>query len=145
VSELFSLVYSSTATRPFDDDDLAALLESSRRSNTAVEITGVLLYRGGRFIQFLEGPESEVRTLMARITEDSRHTNVRVLLDGHGPHRQFAEWSMGYEPIQMPAGPPPAGFRDTFDDIDRLDDRNAVVRAARELSLWFRRRSDPPG
>lgn len=142
MSDVFSLVYSSTATHPFEDHALAELLESSRRSNSAAGITGVLLYRGGRFIQFLEGPERDVQALMARIGQDPRHTNIRVLLDGRGSQRQFADWSMGYEPMQVPDGPPPAGFRDSFEDIDGLDDRDAMVRAVRELSIWFRRRVD---
>lgn len=138
---LYSLVYTSVATREVDDDELAALLETSRRTNEAAEITGMLLYRRGRFIQFLEGREDDVRALMDRIRADGRHTGVRVLLSGREPRRQFAEWSMGYERVTVPDGPPPAGFRDTFDDIDNADDRDAVVRATRELSIWFRART----
>lgn len=37
--------------------------------------------------------------------------------------------------------PAPPGFRDTFDDLEILDDRDAVIRAMRELTLWFRVRS----
>jgi hypothetical protein len=137
---LFSLVYSSTATEQFDDDELQQLLTESRAFNEGEDISGMLLYRGGRFIQFLEGPEDRVRQLMTTIGDDPRHENVRVLLDGHPDARQFAEWTMGYEPIRTPTQTP-EGFRDTFDDLEALDDTDAVVRAARELSFWFRART----
>lgn len=138
---LYSLVYSSLAAEPFDDDQLAALLTQSRNANARADITGMLLYRKGRFIQFLEGPEALVRDLLARISADPRHSSVRVMVDGHPPTRQFAEWTMGYEPVNEPAGPPPEGFRSTFDDLEDGHDTDAVLRATRELSFWFRVRS----
>ncbi|MDN3495158.1 BLUF domain-containing protein [Planococcus sp. APC 4015] len=141
VSEpLYSLVYSSTATEPFDPDALEALLGHSRAANSASGITGMLLYRRGRFIQFLEGPERPVRDLLDRISADPRHVGVRVMLDGHPETRQFGEWTMGYERSTEPASPAPEGFRSSFDDLDDADD-DVVLRATRELSLWFRVRA----
>ncbi|AUZ89011.1 hypothetical protein CVO76_16195, partial [Arthrobacter agilis] len=49
--QTLSIVYSSTATRPLNDADLSALLAISRRNNARAEVTGMLLYRGGRFLQ----------------------------------------------------------------------------------------------
>lgn len=138
--ELYSLVYSSFAITLFDDAELEALLAQSRAANAEAEITGVLLYRNGRFIQFLEGPEDHVRALIARIAADSRHGDVRVLVEGRPEARQFGEWTMGYEPVDQPQTPAPEGFRSTFDDLDDAEDANAVLRATRELSLWFRAR-----
>jgi hypothetical protein len=138
---LYSLVYSSRAVEHFDDAELATLLGKAREFNESQDISGMLLYRDGRFIQFLEGPEERVRHLMDDITVDPRHTDVRVLLDGHPTTRQFSDWTMGYEPIAAPTEPAPTGFRNTFDDLERIDDTDAVARAARELSLWFRVRA----
>lgn len=90
------------------------------------------------FIQYLEGPEQAVRTLLERISADVRHADVRVLVDTRPPARQFAEWTMGYEPVDEARTPLPAGFRSTFDDLEAVDDADAVLRATRELSLWFR-------
>lgn len=139
--ELYSLVYSSRATDAFDDAQLGALLAQARAANERAAITGILLYRQGRFIQFLEGPEAPVRDLLARIAADPRHSSVRVMVDGHPPVRQFAEWTMGYEPVDEPAGPLPDGFRSTFDDLEDGHDTDVVLRATRELSFWFRVRS----
>lgn len=140
-SGLYSLVYASTAASAFDDADLEALLRQARERNDARGISGLLLYRRGRFVQFLEGPEDEVRALYAKIRNDPRHVAPRILNEGRPDHRQFADWTMGYEPVREPAAPPPPGFRSTFDDLDDADDSDGVIRATQELSLWFRVRT----
>ena len=137
---LYSLVYTSSAVEPFTPGQLAGLLRQSRAHNAADDITGMLLYRRDRFIQFLEGPEDAVRALLARIAADPRHERVRVLVDGYAPDRQLADWTMGYEQISDAPVPPPPGFRDTFDDLENGDD-GAVIRAVRELAFWFRARA----
>lgn len=137
---LVSVSYVSTAAASFDDTALADLLAQSRASNHDHDLTGMLLYRRGRFFQVLEGPQDAVDHLMTKIRRDSRHTDVRVLLTEQVDDRRFSEWTMGYEPIGVPASPPPEGFRDTFDDLE-ADDDDATIRAVRELTVWFRARS----
>lgn len=141
---VLSIVYSSTASRPFDDAMLRGLLEQSRAANAEHEVTGMLLYRNGRFVQILEGPEASVRETMARIETDPRHHHVRVLIDEYLSERNFADWTMGFEPISASAEALPEGFRDTFDDLESAVDPSATLRAARELSLWFRVRANRP-
>jgi hypothetical protein len=140
-SPLYSLVYASFATKVLDDADLDALLRRAREHNGARGISGLLLYRRGRFVQFLEGPEDEVRALYAKIRTDPRHVSPRILNEGRPDHRQFADWTMGYEPVREADVPPPPGFRSTFDDLDDADDSDSVIRATQELSLWFRVRT----
>lgn len=138
---LYSLVYMSRAVEPLDDAGLHRLLTASREANGGRGITGLLLYRNSRFVQFLEGEEEPVRDLLSRISADTRHTDVRVLLDGRPRTRQFAEWTMAYQPVKEPTSPAPPGFRSTFDDLEAADDADHVLRATRELSIWFRVRS----
>ncbi len=137
---LQSVMYSSVAARPFEADDLLELLRISRANNAEAGLTGMLLYRGGRFIQVLEGPADTVDDLVATIRRDPRHGEMRVLLRETIEERAFADWTMGYEPIGVPAGAAPVGFRDTFDDLEN-DDDSVVARAVRELTVWFRVRS----
>ena len=95
---MFSVVYVSSASRPFSTEELAALLATSRRNNTRDGITGMLLYRDGNIMQVLEGEEAAVRALFERVRRDPRHHDVTVLLEEHGP-RQFAEWSMAFRDL----------------------------------------------
>ncbi|WP_084039572.1 BLUF domain-containing protein [Demequina sp. NBRC 110053] len=142
---IYSVVYSSTATRHMDDDDLADILATARAFNERENITGLLLYRAGRFVQFLEGDKERVRALLARIDKDSRHNELRVLIDGASTSRQFADWTMGFEPMREPTGPPPEGFRDAFDDLDNATEPHEVMHATQALSMWFRLRSGAHG
>lgn len=135
-----SVSYVSTATAPFDDERLADLLTQSRRSNHAHDLTGMLLYRRGRFFQVIEGPQDAVEHLMDAIRRDDRHSDVRILLSERIDERRFTEWTMGYESIGVPTSPAPEGFRDTFDDLES-DDDDAIIRAVRELTVWFRART----
>lgn len=137
---LVSISYVSAAAEPFDDARLAELLEQSRRSNHEHDLTGMLLYRRGRFFQVLEGPQDAVDELMTKIRRDPRHTDVRMLLSEEIDERRFSEWTMGYEPIGVPSTLAPEGFRDTFDDLESDDDDDAI-RAVRELTVWFRART----
>jgi hypothetical protein len=138
---LISIVYTSSAREPFSPLALRALLDQSRAANDTRGVTGMLLYRTGRFFQVLEGPEAEVRSLVSVIAHDPRHIDMRVIMEEPIGRRQFADWSMGYESIQAPTENAPAGFRDTFDDLNAEDDASAVTRAVRELTLWFRVRA----
>ncbi len=140
---LRSVTYSSTATSEFDARELAELLASSRAANLARDLSGMLLFRGNRFLQVLEGPESLVRSLIDRIRRDPRHGDMRVLVDEEIEERRFADWTMGYEMLATPQKAAPEGFRDSFDDLDS-DDSTVTARALRELTLWFRARSANP-
>lgn len=136
--DLVSLVYTSTAVRALDGDALSQLLAQSRDANGARIVTGMLLYRGGRFIQVLEGARSVVTALAGSIARDARHRDMRILMLESVPERQFPDWTMGYQGLDPLAEPRPVGFRDSFADLDVDSDRSNTVRALSELSLWFR-------
>ena len=57
---VFQLVYSSRAAAPIGRTALMALLEDVRRRNTERGVTGMLLYRDGRFLQLLEDAEDDL-------------------------------------------------------------------------------------
>ncbi|WP_334148216.1 BLUF domain-containing protein [Microbacterium sp.] len=137
--QLTSLVYTSTASAPFRETALAHLLEESRERNAAQDITGMLLYRDERFIQVLEGSASAVRRLAETIRRDQRHHGMRVLLEEPLDARRFADWTMGYRTLQDIDAP--AGFRDSFADLEAGDADASSLRALRELTLWFRVRT----
>lgn len=138
--DLVSVVYTSTASQPFRETALEELLDTCRRLNAGRDVTGMLLYRGDRFIQILEGSRETVSSLLETIRRDSRHHGLRVLLDEIIPHRRFADWTMGYQAFRHGAADAPAGYRDSFGDLDRGSDSATTRRALAELTLWFRAR-----
>ena len=95
-TSVLSITYFSSATRLLGDVELLGLLEECRARNTASDITGIMLYRGGNFVQVLEGPEEAVRKTFRRIEADPRHTGMLVTLEQRVDERDFPEWSMGF-------------------------------------------------
>jgi hypothetical protein len=96
---MFHLVYVSSAAKPFSQDELVDLLVKARAKNSRLGITGMLLYKGGNFIQLLEGEEAVVHQLFATICQDPRHLGVIVLLDEPAGEPLFGDWSMGFRDL----------------------------------------------
>jgi hypothetical protein len=140
-TDVLSLVYTSSASQPFRETALVQLLTECRRNNAAVDVTGMLLYRGGRFIQVLEGVADTVRELAERIRRDPRHHDMRVLLEERVSQRRFPDWTMGYRALRGGEDAAPEGYRDSFEDLDADSDEDTARRALAELTLWFRVRS----
>lgn len=88
------ILYHSRATHPFTATELTDLVTQSRPYNTYHDITGLLCYCDGHFVQLLEGPEAAVLELYAAIRQDTRHEQVQTLSDMAGPTRWFADWRM---------------------------------------------------
>ncbi len=78
------------------DQDLADLLVQARANNERKGITGMLLYKDGRFIQLLEGHEEQVQDSFERIRRDDRHTAVELLWLRYAQYRDFPDWTMGF-------------------------------------------------
>lgn len=74
--------------------NLAELLGASARNNERDEITGVLAFSEGMFIQALEGRREAVDGLMTRLRADSRHRDIIVLGEDHASERAFPVWIM---------------------------------------------------
>lgn len=142
-ADLISVVYTSTASQPFRSSALEDLLTTCRRLNTQRGVTGMLLYRDGRFIQILEGAPDVVDLLVETIRRDHRHHDLRILLRDGIAERRFSDWTMGYRPLRDFSGGIPEGYRDSFDDLDEGVDAETARRALAELTLWFRVRSVP--
>lgn len=94
--QLVSLVYLSSGVREFDDPELTAILAQARKNNERCGLTGMLLYRGGNFLQVLEGPESAVESTLLRIQRDPRHRGILVMKQTAIETRNFSEWTMAF-------------------------------------------------
>ena len=96
IGKVFFHVYASSAVQLFEPEELHALLETSRRNNAALGVSGMLLYKDGNFLQVLEGREATVQGLAAKIRRDPRHRGIITLIEGFENEYQFPEWSMGF-------------------------------------------------
>lgn len=92
---LYCLVYVSSAWSRLDDQALETLLEDARRFNEQAGVTGVLLYSGGAFFQYLEGPLTGINQAYARIRRSRAHHSIFELLHKRIDERAFSRWFMG--------------------------------------------------
>ncbi|MEQ9315700.1 MAG: BLUF domain-containing protein [Henriciella sp.] len=90
------IIYISSARHNLKPPHINDILAASRENNRRDQITGLLVYHEGVFLQVLEGATDQVQQVYARIARDWRHTDCRVLFDEPIVERAFAEWSMAY-------------------------------------------------
>ena len=93
----FRAIYTS---RPFgfDDSILSGILMDAWRANSRDGITGALICRADIYLQWLEGPEAQVRAAMERIARDDRHLEVKVHVAEPVSGRVFGDWAMRHDP-----------------------------------------------
>jgi hypothetical protein len=109
---MLSIAYTSSATGPMSEDDIAAILLKSRANNRRLGVTGALMFRGGRFVQILEGPDDAVRERFNLIATDARHRSVQIIREMMLMERQFPEWTMGFREMDSSAGTQLPGYED---------------------------------
>ena len=122
---VYQIIYISAATEPFEDEAITELLKLARTNNGKRDISGLLVFHEGSFIQVLEGAKGAVKATFAKICSDPRHRDVQVLWEGPVEERSFESWSMGYKPTRsindVPEGFHPflmSGFRRNDDTPD---------------------------
>ena len=107
----------------------------------------MLLYREGKFLQVLEGPEDAVRDRMSAITRDTRHQNMWILLQEPISDRHFPDWTMAYPLVSARAAQEIPGYQSMFADTtknnEQTKDPTQALRALRELIRWFQDNAVP--
>jgi hypothetical protein len=112
---MLQLIYTSTAVSPCDTETLGNLLIQARARNLAKDITGMLLYDFGRFLQVLEGPDENVERVFASVQRDPRHTDIVTLSKVPIEFREFQYWSMAF--LDLSTAPHSAGRPMKMSDV----------------------------
>lgn len=92
--KLYRLIYMSDAAEFIEWTDLKEILLKSQANNAELNITGLLVMLSRKFVQVLEGPRDPLNILYARILQDPRHENSRLLSYKPIHERHFGEWPM---------------------------------------------------
>lgn len=93
---MFYLIYVSSASHLMSEDELLSLLQEARERNQELNVTGMLLYQDGTFMQILEGDKQTVLDLYDAIKMDDRHKGVITMLTADIQEGNFQDWSMGF-------------------------------------------------
>ena len=80
MSSLEALVYVSSAKSEISQTQTEQLLAKARKRNTDHNITGLLMYIDGNFMQYIEGAPSDLSLIYEIITNDPLHSGIIKLL-----------------------------------------------------------------
>lgn len=111
------VIYRSTTTAVSGTaaEDIPAILYDARARNGLEGITGLLYSERESFLQVIEGHDECVEDMLTRLEADSRHCDIRILVDREIDEREFGDWTMAY--------------RDRRESVDDFDDRMRVLLA----------------
>ena len=106
---MIQLIYLSHATRPMTQAALIELLTQARERNLSEDITGLLLYGKGKFLQILEGNARSVNAIYECIVKDNRNYGHVLIQIKSIEERRFSRWAMGFrnlseQPIDLDLG-----------------------------------------
>lgn len=99
MKSLISLIYASRSTEYFHEHEIPNLLQQVRIGNAKQEITGMLLYISGSFLQVLEGQPETVDAVFSRILRDKRHTQLTLIDRESILERAFEGWTMMHKTL----------------------------------------------
>ncbi|HEX2541523.1 MAG TPA: BLUF domain-containing protein [Caldimonas sp.] len=72
------------------------IARESRVNNSRDQITGVLTFDGTNFAQWVEGPSGAITDLYARLSTDTRHSDLDVIHWDAVASRRYPGWKLGF-------------------------------------------------
>jgi len=97
---LQAIAYASEAVPGLGTDGLERMVQRSIAHNQLAGVTGLLLFDGRRFLQYIEGPDDGLAVIYSRIIYSRLHTDVIELARGSVPQRRMPYWSMRWIPVE---------------------------------------------
>jgi hypothetical protein len=99
---IYQLCYISYSSQTHEEtlNGMGQLMDISVKNNQELNVTGMLLYRDGIFMQLIEGNKDDILRLFGKIVTDSRHNNISTVFSMDGEERVFPHWSMLYKQIE---------------------------------------------
>ena len=135
---LISLIYVSAAAHLMSSEELLEVLHTSYKNNEEKSVTGMLLYKGGNFMQVLEGPEESVLEIFGEIQRDLRHKDIIVISNEPIKERQFTEWKMAFVNLDAEAVKNEGAFSEFLQDELTADKYRQTPQLANLILLSFR-------
>ena len=133
MKSLISLIYASRSTEYFHEHEIPDLLQQVRVANAKQEITGMLLYICGSFLQVLEGQPEMIDAVFSRMLRDRRHTQLTLISRESILERAFEGWTMMHKTLDLVEGGELIGEIDYFTSQASLTQLD-VSRAKKLLS-----------
>lgn len=90
------IVYISCLSQEYTHSEFDTIVKGFAANNKQNDVTGVLYCNMKNIMQVFEGNDEQVDKLWSNIQRDSRHHNIKKMIDEQITTRMFSEWSMNY-------------------------------------------------
>src|SRR3984893_17118063 len=97
MEDLIHVIYVSSAAPDISEHDTVKFLNEARKANRKNDVSGMMLYIGGCFLQLLEGGAGKVDIVPGTIFQGKR--GMRMVLREPIAERESPEWTMGFEAV----------------------------------------------
>jgi hypothetical protein len=118
MEDLIHVIYVSSAAPDITEHDTVKFLDEARKANRKNDVSGMMLYVGGCFLQLLEGEVTKVDIVCRTIFQDKRE--MRLVLREPIAEREFPEWTMGFEAVAPHEAARLLGEPLLFDSVSRV-------------------------
>lgn len=88
------VAYTSLAAIDLTEEQLLDIHEVARDLNGIDGISGLLIFNGTHFLQWIEGPPLAIDDLLERLKRDPRHSGVEIREEDMADERLFGDWRM---------------------------------------------------
>lgn len=119
MTQQYQLLYASELAPAQSPTSVSGILRVARVNNARDSISGLLIFDGLRFCQYLEGPRENVLRLVAKIAADERHVLFQILEEGLGDTPRFTQSPMAYALSQS---------EDAIPDLIKPNARSSIAR-----------------
>ncbi len=137
MEDLIHVIYVGAASADLSEHDTVNILNDARKTNRSHDISGLMLYVGGCLLLLLEGEPAKVDSASRAIVTEGR--DMRMILREPISEREFPEWIMGFETVELDEAARLLGAPLLFDSssrVPRIDPNSAKTL----LSIIGRRR-----
>ncbi len=137
MEDLIQVIYVSSVATGISEHDTVKFLNEARKANRKNDVSGLMLYIDGCFLQLLEGQAADVDGVCSTIFHDQRQ--MRRIFREAVAEREFPEWTMGFEAVAPLEAARLLGEPLLFDSVSRV--ANIKANSAKTLlSIIGRRR-----
>ena len=135
MEKLYSIIYASSSKKILTENELEIFLQEIRNLNLMHQITGLLLYSEGNFIQLIEGEKKIIQLVYSKIKKDTRHSHVTTLVKTPITERVFPDWTMGFRKISDENASSIPGYNDF---ISNRKIKNSLDNKPKEIQVLFK-------
>ena len=93
---MYQLIYASKYHNLSKGEVITNIVDKAKLNNLRDQLTGILVFSSGYFLQCLEGERGAVNKTFSKIVRDERHFNLNILTYTEIYERSFPFWTMAF-------------------------------------------------